>query len=224
MRAVRYSGLIIVLIIFGMFTCSCKIVTIVPISSDSQNSTISSAEQGVDVSKYVDDRWSSVFAQEFSDRKGDLSAILNEVVSSGGWTAVESKYGLTKGDIGSKYNYIVYGSAIVEKVETESAAGLIDAKVDDAPPDLANVQIAIGPVYKGTAVRDSLKSVSFSDFVNQIDYANLAKELNKRAGADTVGKIDVSSLTGKKINFVGCFTEPQNGDSIYIIPVTLEVQ
>ncbi len=214
---------IIGILLFSLMLTSCRLFTIVPIEeNDSQKgSKISSGEKAVDVNKYIEDKWDSVIVKEINERKQSLTKILSE--ASGGWDEVCSKYGIKKGDIGSKYNFIVTDTAQVKEVNTESKAGFIVISLNGVNTDYT-LKIAIGPVLKGTAIRDSLKGINFNDFVNQMDYANLANELNKKGNENSVGNIDVNTLNGKTITFTGSFTDPEGAKEIIIMPIFMEVK
>ncbi len=214
---------IVPIFLIALIFTSCKLYTIVPIEEGDGNkvSTISSGEKAVDVKKYIEEKWDAVFVPEINDRRQKLSDILLEVNKSN-WEAVYEK-GLKKGDIGAKYNFIVTDTALVKEVNTESRSGYIVITLDGVSTDYT-IKLAIGPVLKGTAIRDSLKNINFNEFVNQMDYASLANELNKKANQDCIGSMDVATLNGKTIEFTGSFTEPQNTKEIFIMPIFMGVK
>jgi predicted lipoprotein len=84
------------------------------------------------------------------------------------------------------------------------------------------VAIATGPVIAGTAIRDAVGFISFGDFTNQIEYANVANEINARVKTDVIAKADVKGATGKKVTFAGAFSNLPGG-SILVVPTELEV-
>ena len=80
----------------------------------------------------------------------------------------------------SAANLFVKGRAVVTSVDTRSRVGL--ALLDLTPADgRADGALQIGPVLRGTALRDALEFVKFGDFVNQIAFAEVATALNERA-------------------------------------------
>ena len=50
--------------------------------------------------------------------------------------------------------------------------------------------LQIGPVVRGTALRDATGHVSFNQFTNQLEYADVSKEMNSRAIKAAVGSVD----------------------------------
>lgn len=134
-------------------------------------------------------------------------------------TAAQTKYGHSQGS-GSPYSYIVSGTATVADVDTSGPSTLLVLDQSWAPG--ATVAIQVGPAMLGTGVRDALGTIDFSTFTNQIDFADVATELNNKVKADVVAGIDPAAAKGKKVEFVGAFslTDPT---SIVITPLQLKV-
>jgi predicted lipoprotein len=97
----------------------------------------------------------------------------------------------------------VEGEAKVLRVNRESRAGT--AELDIAPFDgKADAALAIGPVIRGSAVRDATGVVTFNEFVNQLDYADVNNALNDRV----VGVLAGSKLNpGAIVTFVGVMSQ-----------------
>jgi predicted lipoprotein len=68
------------------------------------------------------------------------------------------------------------------------------------------VTLVTGPVIAGTAIRDAVGFIDFSQFTNQIDYANVSTELNNHVKTDVVAELDRAALTGKAVTFEGAFS------------------
>ena len=67
----------------------------------------------------------------------------------------------------------------------------------------------IGPVIRGTAIRDSLDFVNFNEFTNQIDFAQFGKAFNTYANDKSAEGLPRSSLVGKSVAAQGAFPLPQ---------------
>ena len=122
---------------------------------------------------------------------------------------------------GSPFTYAVTGSGTVLAVESSSAGHT--ASVDLDPGDgTADLKIALGPAFLGTAVRDALPFIDFSQFTNQLDYADVATALNQRVSTEVVNDKDPASLKGRHLQFTGAFAalDPR---SVIVTPVSLEV-
>ena len=132
--------------------------------------------------------------------------------------AASERYGH---QVGSSYNFIVTGQGQVLSVATESRAGLMN--IDLEPPDgKADVALAIGPVVSGNALRDAMPFISFNDFTNQIEFANVSKALNTRALESAVRPLELETMVGKQVRFYGAFTLTDPNE-ITVVPVEIEV-
>jgi predicted lipoprotein len=199
---------------------SCKIVKIDPEAEQASEKTISSGEKAVDVASYMAEHWDADILPEINERRVSLGEIMQ--AAGGGWDQAGEALGVIKGDIGSKYNFIVQDTAVVKEINTESKAGYIVVEIEGVPAPA--IHIATGPVLKGTAIRDSLNCVDFNQFVNQMDYAKLANELNKIGNDNITQSTSIEELAGKTIEFTGSFTQPEDGAEILIMPVFMEVK
>ena len=85
--------------------------------------------------------------------------------------------------------------------------------------------IQIGPVIRGTALRDASSFIRFSDFTNQFDFAGAANALNDHVLRAVVGAMLVDTLVGRNITFIGAIGKsPLREDgAIEIVPVQLEL-
>ena len=88
----------------------------------------------------------------------------------------------------------------------------------DMPPydGKADVAIPAGPVIRGTALRDALPFIEFSQFVNQLEYARVGNELNARAVREMP-----PLAVGEVVHFAGVMTPGQPPE---IVPVAADVR
>lgn len=93
---------------------------------------------------------------------------------------------------------------VVVQVDTSTRVGT--AAVDVAPGDgRADALLMIGPVLRGTALRDAL-GIQFADFTNQIQFASVASALNDRVLATALKDMDAaarSQLKGRPVQVLG---------------------
>lgn len=121
---------------------------------------------------------------------------------------------------GSPWNFIAKGEGKVVAEDRKSRAGKLDLDTDgDGKGD---VTVQLGPVMRGTALRDSLNFLVFTDYRDQIEFAKLARALNDRAHAGL--SLPEGDLTGRTVAFSGPFTIRTKGEAILLTPVTLEVR
>jgi len=170
-----------------------------------------------DVASYARDTWERVVSY-VNEHAHDLPDVM-ETLLADSEKAVET-YGVRNASAGSAWNFIIKGQGKITAVHTESRAGTaeIDVPPYDGEPDAA---LQIGPVFKGTSIRDSLDFVNFDQFKNQIDFAKLAAAYNTLVLENVIDAKGTEWFqSGKEIRFVGVFTE--NGRDILITPVELD--
>lgn len=109
---------------------------------------------------------------------------------------------------------------VVLDVVTSSRVGTaaVDLEPADGRPDAL---LMIGPVLRGTALRDALDFVRFTDFTNQIQFASVGAALNERALAAT-RPLDLSTSTGREIHVLGVAW--RDGDRPESLPLVVPVQ
>ena len=130
------------------------------------------------------------------------------------------EYGVRGGGAGGSWNFVVDGTAKVLEVDTKSAAGI--AKLDIDGDGKVDALLQIGPVVRGTALRDvAPKIYDFSSFRDQIEFAKLGRGLNEKAIKAISGSR--SGLEAKTISFLGVVAIQSAKDMPLILPVSVEV-
>jgi len=104
----------------------------------------------------------------------------------------------------------------------EGQSGIYKVAVDGVPSTVT-IRVQTGPAINGTDLRDATGTITFGQFVNQIEYQNAGAALNNTMKKSVLSKVDTSKLTGKKISVVGVF-ELINPNNWLVTPVTLSVQ
>lgn len=118
--------------------------------------------------------------------------------------------------------WFVRGQGLVTAVDQQSRVGLLRVSLSG---DNRAVAIQIGPVIRGTALRDALSFVAFSDFTNQFDFAAAANALNDRVSSDVLAPVPVNQLKGRRVTFVGA-TARSGGQAdgvLEVVPVRLSI-
>ena len=176
-----------------------------------------SASQPVEsaAAKFVDPLWTSKLLPVFDEKAQDIAKVLPEIRADP--NAAGEKYG--RREATNPYNYMVKGTGKVTQINTASQAGTATIEI----PELTEkVALQIGPVVRGTALRDSTGLVSFNQFSNQLDYADVSKEMNSRALKTAFAGAPAASLAGKTVTFYGAFTfDPHSKSPILITPVKI---
>lgn len=145
---------------------------------------------------YVDSVWNSSL-KPFLSQAVEISELLTELETEA--EGVKARYGHREG--GGPCYVVIKGSGRVMAVDTSSHTGT--ATVAIAPNGNKQIVIQIGPVLKGTAIRDALPFISADRFANQVHFAEVANELNSRVERDVLAPINRSSLRGRLIVFTG---------------------
>jgi len=218
MTFIKRVFFILLAISFILISTAC---TIVPIDPDAGDGPAGSAvAQAVDVESYLEDYWEPYILPEINERRVDIATIIQTAAASG-WDNAGEAYGEIRGDIGASYTFITYGTAVVIETNTESRNGFIVVEIEGQ--ESYEIRISIGPALSGTAIRDSIRFIDFNQFVNQVDFASLATELNRLGNERALQSADIFAMDGETIQFTGSFVAPNGSDVISIMPIFLEV-
>lgn len=164
--------------------------------------------------------WDSQALPNLEKKAVDINQFLTE--SKGDLKSLADKYGRYSMGKQGELSYTVKGTAVVKSVNTEKKAGYMVVELKDyTGPEKINIQI--GTVYKGSAVRDSLDFIKFEDYTNQVDYAAISQSIHDVIQKSIIDKIDLKSIVGKEIEFTGCFTVSSNTE-LLITPVEMRVK
>ncbi|NGN62596.1 DUF2291 domain-containing protein [Streptomyces sp. A7024] len=98
--------------------------------------------------------------------------------------------------------------------------GLLPVTVAGLGKD-TRVSVQIGPAVSGTALRDAAGFIKFSQFVNQVDYADAATALNARVKSQVLKGFDAAAAKGDKLTVTGAMT-PLTPDVLTITPIAIE--
>jgi predicted lipoprotein len=114
----------------------------------------------------------------------------------------------------------VKGTARIAEVDRRSRVGL--ARLQPLRATDRQAVIQIGPVLRGTALRDALDFIRFTDFVNQLEFASVASALNERVISHVLDVLDIDALAGREVTFVGA-APSSAASTLEIVPVRLQV-
>ena len=163
--------------------------------------------------------WNENADQYFSREAVELTRLVSE--AGGDLESLAQKYGhFSMGDSG-ELSFIVKGSGTVTEVKNKLKAGYLALSVPGLP-DGYNVRLQIGPVFKGSAIRDSISLISFKDYKNQIEWAQVSVAFHDLIVRDVLSQIDMNGVEGKNVSFTGAFTIARAG-LLQIVPVELRV-
>jgi len=168
-----------------------------------------------DAVEYATEHYDSEVVPNIQDNAVDITELLPQIIDDP--QAAGEQYGHQSGAT-SPFAYPVKGEGVAGKVD----GTLLPLTIEGIPDDV-RVMIQIGPAINGTALRDATGLVDFNDFLNQIEYANAATELNNKVKSDVLADFDAKGAEGKTVRFVGAFAYGSNTAVLQITPVELEV-
>jgi predicted lipoprotein len=161
-------------------------------------SPTSGAAAQFNAATYVDGIWDSEVIPTISAKAVDAGTLLLAIDKDA--AAATTQYGIPSATGGSP-TFLIKGSGKVTKVDTSVPQGPVTVDLGGGQ----SVDIVTGPVITGTALRDAM-GIKFGDFTNQIDFQNVATQLNNRAKAKVIAAIDLKALNGEELAFEGAFT------------------
>jgi predicted lipoprotein len=176
------------------------------------------ASDAFDATAYVGKVWTPRAIRRFKEKAVDLKTLLPEIAADP--DKAGKTYGRGGGE-GNPWTYEVRGEGKVTAIDVASRHGLMTVEVPtDKGPEA--VELQIGPVIFGTALRDSLPFIRFGDFVNQIQFAQVSRALNDRATRDLSKEIDLNAIVGKSVTFYGAATPDPSGAKVSVTPIAIE--
>ena len=176
---------------------------------------VAQAAAGFDAVTFVDGIWADKVLPTVDEKAVDAATLLDAIAADP--VAAAQQYGTTSGT-GAAPAFLVKGQGTVTAVDTQAPTGPVTVTLAGGK----TVTLVTGPVIAGTAIRDAVGFIDFSQFTNQIDYANVSTELNNRVKTDVVAGLDKASLTGKAVTFEGAFSL-LTPTVVSVVPTTVEV-
>jgi predicted lipoprotein len=203
---------------------ACTVVKIEENDGDGEDqyATWKKTGTGFEATEYVAAVWVERILPAYQEQAVDYAEVLSSLRADR-HSAIE-KYGLARETGEPFFVFKVRGTARVVEYDDSSRNGVI--QVDMEPVDgEADATLQVGPVIRGTAIRDSMEFIRFTDVGNQLQFAALANELNARVQKDSVEPLDLPSIVGKRISFLGAFRlqETQPLEEIVVTPVKIDL-
>lgn len=169
------------------------------------------AGDGFDPATYAAERFDEIAAQVKAD-----AIPLTELLDALAAGADEADFGNTSGA----------SSAFAFPVTFDAVAGALTApvlplSVEGVDPAVA-VQLQVGPALNGTALRDVTGTISFNEFTNQLEYQEVATQLNDLVRERVLVDFDAAAAAGKTLRITGAFLRV-NPALVSVVPLAIEV-
>ncbi len=190
---------------------------------DDQYATWTKTGTGFQAAEYVEAIWDDQIIPLYEEHSVSFRTLVDALLSDR--AAAIEQYALARESGEPYYVFKVNGTAIVVEYDDTSRNGVL--RVDLEPADgTVDLTLQVGPVIRGTAIRDSAEFIRFTDIGNQLQFAELANKLNERMRRDSVDSIDLAALVGGKISFLGVFRlgASESLEEIVVTPVRIDVQ
>jgi predicted lipoprotein len=175
--------------------------------------------QAFDSKAQVGDIWDSKVLPALQAKAGDFIALRSAMKAD--LDGAGAKFGQRRPAEGAPWNFATRVKGRIVSVDTESSAGTVGVDVDGDGKADATVQI--GPILRGTALRDSLPFISFTSYANQVEFAQLANAFNEQAYAKAIKSLPREALAGRQVEMLGVFTTDDANDAPVITPVQLSL-
>lgn len=165
----------------------------------------------------VGDIWASKVIPALKDKAGSYPEMRQAMRAN--LDEEGARHGHRERGEGAPWNFATRLKGKIVEVNTESSAGKVGVDVDgDGKPD---VEVQIGPVLRGTAIRDSLPFISFTNYTNQVEFAQLANAFNDEAFKVALKDLPRDALQGRSVELLGAFTSGDADDTPVVTPVQL---
>lgn len=133
--------------------------------------------------------------------------------------AAGQAHGLRPEGEANPWNFAVSGSGIVVEAKLKSRAAKL--QIDTDADGVADLTVQLGPVIRGTALRDAMPFLTFTDFRDQIEFAKLAGGLNAMAHERLEIPDPETDVTGQTVSFEGVFSYKNATTKPEVVPTML---
>jgi predicted lipoprotein len=187
---------------------ACKVATVRRLDENADQTQAQAPGAPFDATKLVDSIWSTEVLRAL-ETAPDIAALDRGTTAP----AAASQDGTR--------SIVVRGQGRVVEVDTRSRSGFATIELRGTAGSMVVIQV--GPVLTGTAIRDAFPSLGFDRFVNQIQHADVANELNSRIEKGLLLKLDRARLRGRQVSFAG-MASFEVGRPVTLTPVRLELE
>ncbi len=193
---------------------ACKLWTIRPIESKAKNTATTT--QTFNADSYVDSIWASKILPTVTEKAIDLPTLLTALDANE--DEAKKQFGIREGE--GATHFIVKGEGVVTRVDSGSPHRMLTIRL---PKYLGKTEITmqIGPVFRGTSLRDAVGFIKFNEFTNQLQFAEVSTKLHERVFTTVIPELKElkpAALQGKTLIFHSVFTL-QEREKIMLTPV-----
>ena len=136
-----------------------------------------------------------------------------------GLDAAGKAHGTRGSGQGAAWNFPVTGGGKIVQADLDTRART--AGIDTDEDGTADITVQLGPVIKGTSLRDVAPFFSFDDFRDQIEFAKLSRALNDKAS--TTIHLPEGDIVGKTAQFTGVVALKSASEPLLVTVTEFEV-
>lgn len=208
-------SLVVLCAVVALGTSGCKIVKDVP--EDEKAIAADASGDDARTALRLEQTFDSQLLPYIADNAISVAALRDSL--AGGLDAAGAAHGNQGSGAGAAWNFPVQGEgAVVEaRLDTRARTAGLDTDGDGA----VDVTVQLGPVVKGSALRDAAPFYNFDDFRDQIEFAKLGRALNDRIAEMVV--LPDGELTGKTMRFTGVVPLKKPDEAMVVTPIAVEV-
>lgn len=206
----------VAIIVLILLCITGQVATIVSTGGSTEADSFPASGLDFNPAAYVQRIWSAQVVPEVKNNSIPLTALLADIATN--QTVALQKYGHL---VDGSDNILVNFTGVVQGEDTSSPVGTMTINLTDGAK-IIPISVSIGPVILGTSLRDSLKFITFGEFLNQIQYGNVADELNKAVISKVIAGLNIQSLKGKTVTVYGAYTfNSDDPENITLTPVVI---
>lgn len=165
----------------------------------------------------LEETFDSQLIPRITDTAVSVSTLKSRLASEG-LDAVGAELGNQGSGRGAAWNYSVADQGRIVAAKLETSARTLDVDVNG--DSMADITVQLGPVIRGTALRDAAPFFVFDDFRDQIEFAKLARAINDRIKSDLV--VPEGDLIGGTVRFTGVVPLKSPQDKYVLTPISVE--
>jgi predicted lipoprotein len=196
-----------------LVTAGCKVVKNVDPNSESEmEAALTDAER---MAIYAREIWDKDVLPTIDAHLVPLDTLRGALAAN--VDAAGAAHGLRPEGEANPWNFAIRGAGVIVEARTKSRAAKL--QVDTDADGAADVTIQLGPIVRGTTLRDAMPFLLFSNFRDQIEFAKLGGGLNAMAHERLT--IPEGDLIGRSVSFEGVFTFTNLTSKFEVVPTAL---
>lgn len=208
-------SLVVLCAAVALGTSGCKIVRDVP--DDEKAIAADASGDDARTAQRLEQTFDAELLPHITDNAITVAALRDAL--AGGLDAAGATHGKQGSGAGAAWNFPVKGEGTVVEAKLDTRART--AGLDTDGDGTVDVTVQLGPVVKGSALRDVAPFYNFDDFRDQIEFAKLGRALNDRISGMIA--LPEGDLTGKTMSFTGVVPLKKADETMVITPIAVEV-